>query len=80
MYKCAENINYLGSNRSVKAPNPTELIRKHSEIKLTEVQMLLQNLLMLTCLPQAGIKAFGSHFRGVRNVEFFLFRPTNIYA
>ena len=47
MYKCAENINYLGSNRSAKAPNPTELIRKHSEIKLTECQMLLQNLLML---------------------------------
>ena len=47
MYKRAENINYLGSNRSAKAPNPTELIRKHSEIKLTEVQMLLQNLLML---------------------------------
>lgn len=28
----------------------------------------------------AKIKAFRSQFRGVRNVEFFLFRLTNIYA
>jgi transposase len=28
----------------------------------------------------AKIKAFRSRFRGVRNVEFFLFRLTNIYA
>ncbi|MFH7018245.1 transposase [Flavobacterium sp. FlaQc-47] len=28
----------------------------------------------------AKIKAFRSKFRGVRNVEFFLFRLTNIYA
>ncbi|OCB75523.1 hypothetical protein LPBF_07940 [Flavobacterium crassostreae] len=28
----------------------------------------------------AKIKAFKSQFRGVRNVEFFLFRLTNIYA
>ncbi|UFH47954.1 hypothetical protein LNP27_11115 [Flavobacterium galactosidilyticum] len=26
------------------------------------------------------MKAFRSRFRGVRNVEFFLFRLTNIYA
>ncbi|WP_242667504.1 hypothetical protein [Flavobacterium sp. AJR] len=26
------------------------------------------------------MKAFRSQFRGVRNVEFFLFRLTNIYA
>ena len=28
----------------------------------------------------AKIKAFRSQFRGVRNIEFFLFRLTNIYA
>ncbi|WP_220083884.1 transposase [Flavobacterium omnivorum] len=28
----------------------------------------------------AKIKAFRSQFRGVRNVAFFLFRLTNIYA
>ncbi|MCV9929456.1 transposase [Flavobacterium sp. LS1R49] len=28
----------------------------------------------------AKIKAFRSRFRGVRNIEFFLFRLTNIYA
>ena len=28
----------------------------------------------------AKIKAFRAQFRGVRNVEFFLFRLTNIYA
>ena len=28
----------------------------------------------------AKIKAFRSQFRGVRNVEYFLFRLTNIYA
>nr|WP_083319334.1 transposase [Flavobacterium crassostreae] len=28
----------------------------------------------------AKIKAFRSQFRGVRNVEFFLFRLTTIYA
>ncbi|MFV8342041.1 transposase [Flavobacterium sp. XS2P39] len=28
----------------------------------------------------AKIKAFRSQFRGVRNVTFFLFRLTNIYA
>ncbi|WP_421876561.1 transposase [Marinoscillum sp.] len=28
----------------------------------------------------AKIKAFRSQFRGVRNVEFFLFRLANIYA
>ena len=28
----------------------------------------------------AKIKAFRSKFRGVRNVEYFLFRLTNIYA
>ncbi|WP_299063766.1 transposase [uncultured Polaribacter sp.] len=26
------------------------------------------------------IKAFRTQFRGVRNIEFFLFRLTNIYA
>ncbi|WP_317173352.1 transposase [Flavobacterium columnare] len=28
----------------------------------------------------AKIKAFRSKFRGVRNIEFFLFRLTNLYA
>ena len=28
----------------------------------------------------AKIKAFRAQFRGVRNIEFFLFRLTNIYA
>ncbi|WP_449756579.1 transposase [Flavobacterium xueshanense] len=28
----------------------------------------------------AKIKAFRSQFRGVRNIEFFLFRLTNIYS
>ncbi|MCP1383442.1 DDE transposase, partial [Runella sp. S5] len=28
----------------------------------------------------AKIKAFRSQFRGVRNVEFFLYRLTQIYA
>ncbi|MBR9832931.1 transposase [bacterium] len=28
----------------------------------------------------AKIKAFRSRFRGVKNIEFFLFRLTNIYA
>ncbi|MFC2110097.1 transposase, partial [Bacteroidota bacterium] len=28
----------------------------------------------------AKIKAFRAQFRGVRNVEFFLFRLTNIFA
>jgi transposase len=28
----------------------------------------------------AKIKAFRARFRGVKNVEFFLFRLTNIYA
>ncbi len=28
----------------------------------------------------AKIKAFKTQFRGVRNIEFFLFRLTNIYA
>ncbi|PZX92735.1 transposase [Flavobacterium aquariorum] len=28
----------------------------------------------------AKIKAFRSQFRGVRNIEYFLFRLTNIYA
>jgi transposase len=28
----------------------------------------------------AKIKAFRTHFRGVRHIEFFLFRITNIYA
>ena len=28
----------------------------------------------------AKIKAFRVQFRGVRNIEFFLFRLTNIYA
>lgn len=28
----------------------------------------------------AKIKAFRSKFRGVRNIEYFLFRLTNIYA
>ena len=28
----------------------------------------------------AKIKAFRTQFRGVRNIEFFLFRLTNIFA
>ena len=28
----------------------------------------------------AKIKAFRAQFRGVRNIEFFLFRLTNIYT
>ena len=28
----------------------------------------------------AKIKSFRAQFRGVRNIEFFLFRLTNIYA
>jgi transposase len=28
----------------------------------------------------AKIKAFRSQFRGVKNVEFFLFRLTNVFA
>ncbi len=28
----------------------------------------------------AKVKAFRSQFRGVKNIEFFLFRLTNIYA
>lgn len=31
-------------------------------------------------VAQAKIKAFRSKFRGVRNIEFFLFRLTNLYA
>jgi hypothetical protein len=40
---------------------------------------LAKNISMLVCLPQAEMKAFRSQFRGQRNVEFSLFRLTNIY-
>ncbi|WP_237706924.1 transposase [Flavobacterium columnare] len=28
----------------------------------------------------AKIKSFGSHFRGVRKIDFFLFRLSNLFA
>ena len=41
---------------------------------------IVNNLIMLTCLPQAGIKAFRNQFIGVRKVDFFLFRLTKLFA
>ena len=80
MYKCDENINYVGVHSGNTSSRSKELITYQSEIKLTEGQMLLQNLSMLTCLPQAGIKAFRSQFRWVRKIDFFLFRLSNLFA
>ncbi|MFV5688747.1 ISL3 family transposase [Flavobacterium sp. ZT3R25] len=50
------------------------IMNHYQTILIIEVPMLLPNSF------NAKIKAFRAQFRGVRNITFFLFRLTNMYA